>query len=288
MDEFVFQAMGPFSTTIPTTQGDDKGFWAYNVTLVDIFATIQDVNLSLSHSQIERSTVDHKVASLEAKLHQWCDALPTKMIMNDSNLAQYRKQGRGGAFIALHFGYHHYCSLLYFQYLEAESPQSAPALAYIGRCRFHALAFSQLLYTARQCGDCHVVYLTVAHMTVVSSAVLLHMLLFGDEQEVDTSRLQLTRNFEALIELSRYWPHMDTVRQRLLYFQDACLRSSSRKTYTVDPWMLRFLLEYGLPLGAKQPIGDTRPQTPTPDVDDSTIPQKRRAMVDEALASLRT
>lgn len=96
--------------------------------------------------------------------------------------------------------------------------------------------------------NCHVVYLTIVQMTMVSSAVLLHMLLYGAEADIDLAREQLTSNFEALIELRRYWPSVPQMIQRLLVFQDACLQFAPGTTHRLDRWMVRFLLEYSLPL----------------------------------------
>jgi hypothetical protein len=43
-------------------------------------------------------------------------------------------------------------------------------------------------------------------MTAVSSSVLVHNLLFGDPEDLQTVRQELKTNFEALIELQNFWP----------------------------------------------------------------------------------
>lgn len=246
MDEVEFQEL---SETVPYhTRSDKAGLWRFMITLADILGPIQDLNQSLVLKWSNRDEIDQIVYSLSERLQSWVDMLPEYMIMDDDNLDKYRSQNQGGTFVALHLGYHHYSVLLYFQYLDISSEQTPRTVLYANRCRFHASRFSQLLSRARSRGDCHVVYLTVAHMTMVSSSVLLHMLLFGGDDEVETARTQLTSNFEALIELKNYWPVIDTITRRLLMFQNACLGSSTAQTHRVDRWMIRFLLEHALPL----------------------------------------
>jgi hypothetical protein len=57
--------------------------------------------------------------------------LPLDVKMNEENLERHIQEGTGGAFIALHLGYHHYATLLYFRFLEPSVSASSP-LAEIG------------------------------------------------------------------------------------------------------------------------------------------------------------
>src|SRR5690242_19484760 len=182
MDEAIFQGLR--SGREPQLSLQSKGIWAYMTTLANILTSIQDLNISLVRVGVDRSTVDENVGRIAVRLLEWHNSLPDHMLMNDENLELHRKNGQGGTFVALHFGYHHYSTLLYFQYLESDREPTSQTLAYASRCTFHGLAFSRLLHTARQTDGCHVVYLTVAHMTIISSSVLLHMLLLGDDAEV--------------------------------------------------------------------------------------------------------
>ncbi|OAL57458.1 hypothetical protein IQ07DRAFT_617715 [Pyrenochaeta sp. DS3sAY3a] len=252
MDEVDFQTL--HITECSSLSERSSGIWAYKTTLADILASIQDVNLSLVHGHNDRQIVDLEVASIAARLTAWHETLPRHMVMNDENFEAHRAEGQGGTFVALHFGYHHYSTLLYFQYLE---PDQEPD---------EKTSF-RLLDRARRSGNCHVVYFTVAHMTIVSSSVLLHMLLFGGNAEVEVARLQLTRNFEALEALTRYWPGVEQLKERLFVFQDACLRSTAARAYAVDRWIVRFLLEYALPIA---------------------ISQERRAFLGKALEDVRS
>jgi hypothetical protein len=115
-------------------------------------------------------------------------------------------------------------------------------------------------------------------MAIVSSSVLLHTLLFAEENELPPSRHCLETNFEALLELEKYWPIVKTMVNdpfprevgfafsdlrdyladilpkinRLMEFQNNCLLlSDHHHTHRLDRWMLLFLFEYALPLEQK-------------------------------------
>lgn len=286
MDEAEFQKLRPTNGPSLLTKRS-RGIWAYKITLVDILASIQDINLSLVQDQVDRLKTDLQVECIAGRLQGWHDSLPGSMVMNEQNLNLYQKKGHGGTFVALHLGYHHYSTLLYFQYLEPECESTHKTVAYAERCRRHGLAFSRLLHAARGLTDCHVIYLTVAHMTIVSSSVLLHLLLFGNDEEVETAKTQLTRNFEALMDLATYWPCVGRMKERLFTFQNACLRSSAAKTYAVDRWIVRFLLEYALPFENKNMEGESSPTNSFSPSQDSSVPLERRIMLDKALQDLR-
>ena len=284
IDELDFQSMPLSNDTVLTEQSE--GIWAHKVTLADILTSIQDVNLALARGSVARTVIDEQVDNIATRLLAWHRLLPQRMLLSDENLELHRKSGQGGTFVALHLGYHHYSTLLYFQYLEPDREPTDRTTEYACRCTVHGLAFSRLLHVARQHDDCHVVYLTVAHMTIVSSSVLLHMLLLGSEAEVVTARTQLTLNFEALEDLNKYWPCVEHMKKRLFLFQDACLRSSAAKTYAVDRWIVRFLTEYGLPLEEKD-NGKQVEGTTSTEVHENTVSLDRRAFLGQALESVR-
>ncbi|KAJ4334966.1 hypothetical protein N0V87_006459 [Didymella glomerata] len=244
MDELVFQQLNATDETRPADRG--KGLWAYHASLASIFALIQDINFILVANDIDGSMTGH-VDMVAQRLLEWHDSLPPTMLMNDANLNTYRTKGHGGSLIALYFGYHYYSIILYFQFLNPSHQEIDKAVIYANRAKHHALAFSRLLHTARRQKDCHVVYLVVAHLTVVSSSVLLHSLLFGDAAEVEEARTLLTLNFEALEELTTYWPCVERMKDRLFVFQNRCLREPAADAYVLNRWTVRFLLEHALP-----------------------------------------
>lgn len=284
MDESAFQDLRIDKDDLQPHQGD--GIWAYKVSLVDIFALVQDLNLSLLDNDADRVRNDARVDELADRLQAWYDSLPQHLVMNDRNLDAYRNKGHGGTFVALHLGYHHYSTLLYFQYLDIGRQPSIRTLTCADKCRFHGLAYSRLLNMARALGDCHVVYLTVAHMTMVSSLVLLHLLLFGNDEAVQIARIQLTRNFEVFIDLAKYWSCVDRMKEKLFIFQRACLQSSVPETYATGRWLIRFLLEYALPLNEDEGTPNTVLSSGALYID-SSVPFERRKLLDEALDDLR-
>jgi hypothetical protein len=103
-------------------------------------------------------------------------------------------------------------------------------------------------------------------MTVVSSAVLLHTLIFGQQDDTADIRAKLESNFEAIFELQRYWPSIQNSVsrenpiyisgqvltqikiRRLQLFQKTCTGPGAMQTYKFDKWMVRFLVEHHLPL----------------------------------------
>ena len=91
--------------------------------------------------------------------------------------------------------------------------------------------------------DCEAVYLNVAHMTVVSSAALLHTLLFGDHDEIIDARNRLYSNFEILLKLKPYWPGVDLmvcfktnglIQFDKLIFPDGTTLYISKSLYALD------------------------------------------------------
>lgn len=202
MDEKVFRALSCDSTSSNTTW--TPGLWAHMSTLVRLFGPIQDLNRRCASGNSEPDEVNGLVRSISRRLDSWQASLPVDTQLNIKNLDAQEATGTGGPFVALHLGYHHYATLLYFRFLEEKS--DAAGENYVARCKHHASSFSQLLGHARRRTSCEAVYHTVAHMAVVSSSVLLHTLLFGDEDELYEAREALKANFEALIELKQYWP----------------------------------------------------------------------------------
>ena len=202
MDEYTFQNMIAGQEIILAPH--KPGLWAYMITLLRTFGPIQDLNQRLAQEEMMEGDLDSLVQQLAQQLDSWMEMLPLEIKMTKSNLEAHRRKGLGGPFIALHLGYHHYSTLLYFQFLDSQ--YSASNKMYAGRCKAHASEYSSLLRSARQFEGCEAFYATVGQMAMVSSAVLLHTLLFGDEDELSDARSSLSSNFETLIELKKYWP----------------------------------------------------------------------------------
>lgn len=209
MDESTFYAL-----TIEQDSLDDvwrPGLWAHMITLVDLFGPIQDLNRRIVQDDLEDDKIDICACHLSEKLDAWEEMLPADVKLNRENLREHKRRNTGGPFVALHLGFHHYSSLLYFQYLEAKCTSTVTTKQFAERCKHHASAYSALLKFAREEEGFVAVYPTVGHMAIVSSSVLLHTLLFDDEDKIPSARNSLKANFEALIELQQYWPALNSV-----------------------------------------------------------------------------
>lgn len=267
MDEYSFHNLGTDQDQWMINR--QPGLRAHTVTLATTFILIHDLNQRLPKEDVTREDLDLSIGYLSQRLDSWEETLPLEIKMTETNLETYRIKGLGGAFVALYLGFHHYSTLLYFHFLDSQS--SPGNKLYADRCKVHALRYNSLLRTARQLEGCEAVYPTVGQMAMVSSAVLLHTLMFGNEDELPDTRSSLRSNFEALIELKKYWPISlgKTVSsnlafkrafacaveiERLFSFQDMCLASANlNTTHKIDKWMVRFLLEHSLLLYDKMP-----------------------------------
>ncbi|KIM99716.1 hypothetical protein OIDMADRAFT_126100 [Oidiodendron maius Zn] len=255
MDESIFHSLAIGKESLG---GPHKlGLWAHMITLVDLFGPIQDLNRRIVQEDLEDNEIDRCAYDISQRIEDWEKTLPLDAKFNEENLREHKRRGTGGPFIALHLGFHHYSTLLYFQYLDVKRATTVDTKLYAERCKHHASSYSALLKVARSEEGLAAVYLTVGHMAVISSSVLLHTLLFDDEHRIRSARDSLNANFEALIELEQYWPALKSIINRLIEFQNMCLLSATSHTHVLSKWMLRFLIEYALPIERDTTIVDT-------------------------------
>ncbi|KAK5734462.1 hypothetical protein LTR17_008963 [Elasticomyces elasticus] len=277
--EFLFHGMQPEQELWPV-EPSGAGLWAHMITLVEIFGPIQDLNRLLATGTVDEAFIVSAVSSLSGRLDDWERQLPIDVRLNASNLELHQSRGQARTFVALHLGYYHYGSLLYFQYLDASASALPYAAIYAERCREHASAFSDLLRTSYDKG-CEAMYNIVAHMAVVSSSVLIHTLLLGDEAQIDPAKARLESNFKILMRLRQWWPSVDSTTQKLFSFQKACLRSADNHTHKIDRWMVKFLLEHGNAIGDK--TVETAFDTPSPYGGTGDSPQAQQIMARDRL-----
>lgn len=177
------------------------GLWAYMIKLVDIFGYVLDLNRHLVDHPAD--DVESAVLDLSQQFRAWEVDLPASYRLSHDNLAEWQRYSHGGTFVALHFGFHHYQTVLYFHYLN--DTKSARSEDHAALCRHHAVEFAHLLEISRTrriaCS-----YPTIGHMTLVSSAVLIHTLLYGPEYMLESVRALLVSNFAAITELKEQWP----------------------------------------------------------------------------------
>ncbi|KAJ5390995.1 uncharacterized protein N7496_002063 [Penicillium cataractarum] len=208
MDERLFADMDPDERLHgPGEPCQSPGLWAHMATLIEVFSPIQELNWNVANSKgLHLDQTEQDTYRLAQLLDTWENALPQDVQLTESNLIEHSKRGTGGIFMGLHLGFHHYATLLFYQYLDTRSTTTIRSRQFAARCKHHALSYSTWLARGRQQSGCEAVYPTVGHMAIVSSSVLLHTLLFGEENELSQSRQCLEANFEALLELEEFWP----------------------------------------------------------------------------------
>ncbi|KAJ6024677.1 hypothetical protein N7540_005474 [Penicillium herquei] len=210
LDEGAFCALTPHQPASVLESCGDPGLWAHMVTLVEFFAPIQKLNRRIVQDKdLQQSQIEQDTSRLAQQLEDWQDRLPANACMSEINLLSHAGRGTGGPFLALHLGFHHYATLLYYQYLDTQFTPTTQSFLFAARCKYHARSYSSLLARGRQQTRCEAVYPTVGQMTIVSSSVLLHTLLFGTQDELLQSRHCLQTNFEALLDLAQYWPFVE-------------------------------------------------------------------------------
>ncbi|KAM0341700.1 hypothetical protein ACHAPU_009948 [Fusarium lateritium] len=246
INELSFQAL-PLPSVHELAQ--KPGIFTHKVTLVRHFGPIQDLNRSIARGNMEPIKKCEAVKRIGQQLESWRQALPEPMHMSIQNLYIHQQNNLGSHFIALHLAFHHFSALLYFNSLESKINPYYGQDEHVAKCKSHASSFSSLLHLSRQMNDCEQNYPTVGHMTNVASAVLLHTLLLGEPEDIPKARQELNTNFEALVELRRYWPATEAMMNRLMTFQKICLLST--ESHKLDGWMVRFLLEHSLGLGER-------------------------------------
>lgn len=230
----------------------ETGIWGQMARLSHLWAQIQDLNRAAVQQNLSPMAQTGAIDSLSQQLRDWSDSLPPSLKESPENLRTLASRGLGTAFAALHLGFHYYHEVLYYQFM-AENHQSPSHLAdgYAGECARHARAFCDLLYLCEETPGCKCLYAMVGHMLVVTSTVYVHMLLFGSmSSPASEMRGRLEHNFEILTELQAHWTTLDKSLARLKVFHNACLYSIEH-SFSMDRWMLRFILEHGTSMPEK-------------------------------------
>lgn len=285
--EIVFHDL-PIDEELWPDGSNEPGLWAHMITLVQRFGPVQDLNRLLATDDASEAHIDLTVSRIAHEFEAWQMDLPATVRLSEGALAWHQSRGHGRTFVALHMGYYHYATLLLYQYLDRTASSLPHASTYAERCREHASGFSDLLRMSYQIPGCEAMYLIVGHMTVVSSSVLIHTLLFGDEAQVPHAKGRLESNFKILMKLENWWPSVTKMRSKLFRFQQACLDSVDERTHRVDRWMIKFLLEHGSDLGekSKEEAQDTSPRS-LADLDAAHWLSARNELTREALSHLQ-
>ena len=228
MDEIAFFNMSPGNKDDACRY--QPGIWAHMLTLVKIFGHIQDLNKELVDKDWNEEYIGSSVLLLSQQLTEFDRELPPTMVYTPENLAFQVQRGVGRTFVALHLGYHHYATLLYYQYLDQYRPDTPNRRMYVQRCKYHATAFCELIRASEQEGS-EAFHNVLGHMTVVSSSVLLHTLLLGEDEELPMARERLESNFRFLVKLRDFWPSVEL----MVSFQGSTCLGISMHSATLMP-----------------------------------------------------
>ncbi|KDE86000.1 hypothetical protein COH20_004341 [Aspergillus flavus] len=247
MSELDFHNLAPGQPVGKDSRITRPGLWGYMVILARIFGQIQHLHRRIADGTLDNSGIESSTRQLASEFETFIQGLPSGLQLTKENMETHSTLGVGQAFVALHLGYHHYATLLYFPYLGSQMTHILDQKLFATRCKYHAAAFSDLLRSSNETKGCQAVYFIVAHMTVTSSSALLHTLLFGQEDELFNTKKRLYYNFQILLRLKSYWRGVGMMIERLFTFQKACMLSMDR-IYTMDKWIVKFLLQHALPI----------------------------------------
>ncbi|KAL7765038.1 hypothetical protein ACKLNR_002954 [Fusarium oxysporum f. sp. zingiberi] len=251
LDEYMFYNMRSGDDDVADSDWK-PGLWAHMVRLVGLYAQIQNLQQELANGvEWNESFIDESVQRLEAELSAFEDGLGPELMFSRENLASFVERGLGRVFIAFHLGYHHYYTLLFYQYLDHRRPPTRNGRKYASSCKAHAAIVCDVLKASREVPGAEALYNIVGHVTIVSSSVLLHTYLFGESHELEESRDRLSSNLESLVQLRNYWPSVEMMIKRLVVFQKNCIQSMNAESYRFDRWMVKFLIAHALALEDK-------------------------------------
>lgn len=108
----------------------------------------------------------------------------------------------------------------------------------------------------------------IGHALVISSTVQLYILLFSDDGvDCHAARRRLEKNFMILCNLQNLWRTVDHSFGRFIEFHTACMRSKETledpsRTFKLDKWMLRFLMEFSKPVEKRGENDSNTPNDP--------------------------
>ena len=228
------------------------GFWSLMIPLTEIYAGVVALNdQSVHHPAFHFARIE-QVRNVEQQLDHWLEQLPSHLHNTPENVRHHANGGVGRNFIWLHAAYHHHSQLLYYQFLRPSSEPRTDSNVeedyFASRCKAHAVALSQLLWTANTTAGLECLWINIGHLLVITSCVHLHTLLLDhNEFRLAQAKQLLERNFIMLLQLQKYWPSLSLSMSRLRAFHQSC-RTSTEATFDMDNWMLHFLQEYASPV----------------------------------------
>lgn len=308
MDEVVFKSMRRGD---PYVEDKDwrPGLWGHMVTLVDIYARIQRLHEDLASQEVWNELhTEEAVCQLDRELADFESRLGPRLLFTLDNFKAYIDLGIGAVFIAFHLGYHHYCTLLFYQYLDQRRPVTRNGTLYRNRCKAHAAVVCDILKASRTEGVGGL-YNIVGHVAIVSSSVLLHTYLFGEARELDEVKERLESNLESLVQLRSYWASIELMVSveilfwsqgrldfvtdirlqinRLVVFQKHCILSISKNTHRFDHWMVKFLIAHSMALEDKEESPHSASTRTDPIEELATTPGERSRVTQSLILGLQ-
>lgn len=209
MDESTFYLLRPGDPDVPDHQWK-PGLWGHTVHLVHIYRQIQDLHKDLADAvEWDEDSIEDRVRRLDMELAAFEASLEPGVRYSRENLAAYVRRGLGRVFVAFHLGFHHYGTVLFYQYLDHRRPSTRNGRAYADRCKYYAMMVCDILRASREQQGTEALYNIVGHVTVVSSSVLLHTYLFGGAHELQETQWRLGSNLESLKQLRSYYPSVE-------------------------------------------------------------------------------
>lgn len=122
MDEVLFYSLDPRSYG-PLETPWQAGLWAHIITLAKLFGPIQDLNHLIVQGEVTGDEKDRTVNHISTQIGNWDESLPASVTFDEDNFQKHKERGTGGTFVALHLGYHHCSTFLYFHSLTSSNPQ---------------------------------------------------------------------------------------------------------------------------------------------------------------------
>ena len=115
------------------------------VLLARIFGKIQGLHQKLADGVLGEHDAESITQELAKEFENFRQGLPPDLQFNMQYPKQHATVGLGQAFVALHLGYHHYATLLYFPFFDTQLSQTHSRALFVSLCKHHATMFSDLL-----------------------------------------------------------------------------------------------------------------------------------------------
>ena len=186
------------------------GMWCHMVEMVEVFKEIQDlIRYLVVMTEWDEEFIETTVDDLAVRLLAFEDRFGPELKFSPENLVLNADRGLGRLYTGFHLGYQYYCMLLFYQYLDKNRPPTVNGATYANLCKSHARKFCDILRLSREHKPAEALHNIIAHVTVVSSSVLLYTYIFGDASELQDTVTRLESNMEALVQLRVYWPSVE-------------------------------------------------------------------------------